>query len=91
MISPMIDNLLYAVVFIVLGALIGTSFVLMSTGYIHRITDKITPNIDEDKEILRGNLAVAQYHGRVVAATIIGVSIVVASAVMAGVLSALHG
>lgn len=91
MLSPVINNLLFAIAFIVFGAFFGVSFVLMSTGLIHRMTDKLTPNIDEDKEILRGNLAVAQYHGRVVAATIIGVSIVVAAAVLAGVMSALHG
>lgn len=91
MFSPVINNLLYAITFIILGAFIGSFFVLMSTGFIHRITDKLTPNIDEDKEILRGNLAVAEYFGRVASASIIGVSLVVSAAVLAGILSALHG
>jgi hypothetical protein len=50
----------------------------------------MTPNIDEDKEIARGNVAVAQYFGRVVAASIIGVSIVIAAAVGCGIIAALH-
>lgn len=91
MFSPVINNMLFAVSFIIFGAFIGSIFVLMSTGFIHRITDKLTPNIDEDKEILRGNIAVAEYFGRVASASIIGVSMVVSAAVLAGVLSALHG
>lgn len=91
MFAPVINNVLYGISFIIIGAAIGSFFVLMFTGFIHRIADKLTPNIDEDKEILRGNLAVAEYFGRVAAASIIGVSLVVAAAVLAGILSALHG
>jgi hypothetical protein len=36
-------------------------------------------------------VAVAQYFGRVVSASILGISIVVAAAVLGGLLAALHG
>jgi len=90
MLSPSLSNLIYAVSFVIVGAFMGAYSILLFSGFIHRITDKLTPNIDEDKEILRGNLAVAEYFGRVVSGAIIGVSMVVAAAVLAGVLSALH-
>jgi hypothetical protein len=51
---------------------------------------RLTPNIDEEKEIVRGNGAVAEYYGRVVGACIVGISIVIAAAVLGGILSALH-
>ena len=56
-----------------------------------KIMDRLTPNLDEEKEIARGNVAVAQYFGRVVAAGIIGMSIIVAAAVLGGLIAALHG
>ena len=52
--------------------------------------DRVTPGIDEHKEIVRGNQAVAEYFGRLVSAAILGVSIVVAAAVLGGILAALH-
>jgi hypothetical protein len=55
-----------------------------------RLIDRFTPNIDEQKEIIRGNSAVAEYYGRLVSAAILGVSIVVAAAVLGGVIAALH-
>lgn len=86
----LLSNILYVFLFVVSGALLGTYFILQFSGIIHRVTDKLTPNIDEDKEILRGNRAVAEYFGRVVAATIIGVSLVVAAAIFAGVTALLR-
>lgn len=40
------------------------------------IIDEITPNIDELKEILRGNTAVSNYYSRILAAVITGISII---------------
>jgi hypothetical protein len=54
------------------------------------LIDRLTPNIDEQKEIVRGNSAVAEYFGRVAGATIIGMSLVIAAAVLGGVIAALH-
>jgi hypothetical protein len=39
---------------------------------------------------VRGNTAVAEYYGRIVGAVILGLSIVVAAAVLGGVIAALH-
>jgi hypothetical protein len=91
MLPPIILNLFYAGLFIIVGAFIGTAFVVTASRVIPRLIDRMTPHIDEDKEILRGNQAVAEYFGRVASAAIIGVSIVVAAAVLGGILAGLHG
>jgi len=54
------------------------------------LIDRLTPNIDEQKEIVRGNSAAAEYFGRIVGATILGLSIVAAAAVLGGIMAALH-
>jgi hypothetical protein len=64
--------------------------VLIASLILPRLIERVTPNIDEEKEIVRGNTAVAHYFGRVVAASIIGVSIVIGAAVLGGVIAALH-
>lgn len=86
-----VANIGWAITFAIVGALIGIFLVVATARFVPGIIDKITPNIDEDKEILRGNSAVAEYFGRIVAATILGVSIVVAAAVLGGILAGLHG
>ena len=73
------------------GALAGAALMLLFSVVLPRIVNRMTPNIDEEKEIARGNRAVAEYFGRIVSATILGMSIVVAAAVLGGILAALHG
>jgi uncharacterized membrane protein YjfL (UPF0719 family) len=85
-----IRNIGWSLVFSIVGALIGTILVLASSLVIPRLLDRLTPNIDEHKEIVRGNQAVAEYFGRLAGAAIVGVSIVVAAAVLGGILAALH-
>jgi uncharacterized membrane protein YjfL (UPF0719 family) len=85
-----IRNIGWSLVFSIVGALIGIILVLASSLAIPRLLDRLTPNIDEHKEIVRGNQAVAEYFGRLVSAAIVGVSIVVAAAVLGGILAALH-
>ena len=85
-----IRNIGWSLVFSVIGALIGMALVLVSSLLIPKLLDRLTPNIDEQKEIARGNQAVADYYGRVVGAAILGVSLVVAAAVLGGTLAALH-
>jgi hypothetical protein len=84
-------NIGWAMVFSLIGGLVGIILVLLATLFLPSIINRMTPDIDEEKEIARGNQAVAEYFGRVVAASILGVSLVVAAAVFAGILSALHG
>jgi len=81
----------WAVLFCILGAVVGVLLVLASSLVLPRLIQRMTPNLDEEKEIARGNTAVGEYFGRVTAATIIGVSIVVAAAILGGLLAGLHG
>ena len=85
-----IHNIGWAIVFSVVGGLVGMMLVLLASVIVPRVIDRFTPNIDEQKEIIRGNSAVAEYYGRLVSAAILGVSIVVAAAVLGGVIAALH-
>lgn len=85
-----VRNIGWSVVFSVIGGLVGMVLVLTASVIIPRLIDRFTPNIDEQKEIVRGNGAVAEYYGRLVSAAILGVSIVVAAAVLGGVIAALH-
>ncbi|OPY08976.1 MAG: hypothetical protein A4E68_00808 [Syntrophaceae bacterium PtaB.Bin095] len=85
-----ISNIGWSLVFSLVGGLVGIVLVLLASAVVPRMMNRLTPNIDEEKEILRGNGAVAEYYGRVVGACIVGVSIVIAAAVLGGILSALH-
>ncbi len=88
--SEVAQNMGWAVVFSALGGVIGIVMVLLASLVLPRLIERMTPQINEEKEIARGNVAVAQYFGRVVGASIIGISIVVAAAVLGGILAALH-
>ena len=88
--SEVAQNIGWAVIFSVIGGVVGVVLVLSASLVLPRLVQQMTPNIDEDKEIARGNVAVAQYFGRVVAASIIGLSIVVAAAVLGGIIAALY-
>ncbi len=80
-------NIGWVFVFTFVGALTGIILIMCALAFLPRIIDKLTPNIDEEKEIIRGNQAVAEYFGRVVAAGIIGISIVIAAAVLGGIIA----
>jgi hypothetical protein len=83
----------WAVVIVTVSGLVGIGLVLLAAAYLPRLLDRLTrltPNIDEGKEIARGNLAVAQYFGLVVAGSIVGLSIVIAAAVLGGIIAALY-
>ena len=85
-----ISNIGWSMIFSLVGGLVGMALVLLASAVIPKLMDRLTPNIDEEKEIARGNAAVAEYYGRVVGACILGVSIVMAAAVLGGIISALH-
>jgi hypothetical protein len=80
----------WAVVFAVVGGVVGIVLVLVASMMLPRFVERLTPDLDEEKELARGNVAVAEYFGRIVAASILGMSIVVAAAVLGGILAALH-
>jgi uncharacterized membrane protein YjfL (UPF0719 family) len=85
-----VRNIGWSMVFSLIGGLVGMVLVLVASLIVPRLVDRLTPNIDEQKEIVRGNSAVAEYFGRVVGAVILGLSLVVAAAVLGGVIAALH-
>lgn len=83
------QNLGWAIFFILTGSVIGILLVFAATALLPKILNKLTPSVDEEKEIAKGNVAMAQYFGRITSAGIIGVSVVVAAAVVGGILVAL--
>jgi ABC-type multidrug transport system fused ATPase/permease subunit len=85
-----IRNIGWSMVFSFIGGLVGMALLLVASSIVPRLIDRITPDIDEHKEIVRGNSAVAEYFGRVVGAVILGLSLVIAAAVLGGVIAALH-
>jgi multidrug efflux pump subunit AcrB len=85
-----VSNLGWSMLFSLVGGLIGVALVLMASTLVPKLMNRLTPNIDEEKEIARGNTAVAEYYGRVVGACILGLSIVIGAAVLGGLISALH-
>lgn len=91
MVSPIIMNIVWTVIFIFIGAFIGTIIIALAASLLPRIIDKWTPHIDYEKEMIRGNTAIAEYFGRIASATIIGISIVIAASVLGGIISGLHG
>ncbi len=88
--SETLWNVGWAMAFALLGGLVGMLLVFLSSALVPKVVDRITPNLDEVREMARGNVAVAQYFGCVVGATILGVSAVVAAAVLGGIIAGLH-
>ncbi len=84
----MIVNLGWASVFMAVTAVVGVLLIMGASLVIPKLLDRLTPAIDEEKEIARGNRAVAEYFGRLAAAVIIGVSIIIAAAIIGGILFA---
>jgi hypothetical protein len=80
----------WGMVYIVVGGLVGSVMVVIASAVVPRLIDRLTPAIDEQKEIVRGNQAVAEYFGRIVSAGIIGISIVIAAAVLGGIIAGLY-
>lgn len=82
--AVVLDNVVTGAAFALAAAAMGFIFMLLGALIIPRIIDRMTPNINEEKEMVRGNMAVATYFGQVVQAAIIGMSIIIAAAIIAG-------
>ena len=82
-------NIGWAVIFSLAGGIVGIAMMALAAYLLPKIIDHFMPLVDEQKEIARGNQAVAEYFGRVVSAAILGSSIVIAAAVLAGIVAAL--
>jgi hypothetical protein len=78
----------WAIAFTVLGSLLGILLVTAAAAFVPRLLNKFTPHLDEGREIARGNRAVAHYFGLVCGACIIGLSLVIAAAVLGGIIAA---
>jgi len=83
-------NMGWGVLFIIVGGVAGVVVLVLVAAILPRLIDRMTPAIDEEKEMARGNTAVADYFGRVVGACILGASIIIAAAVLGGILAALR-
>ncbi len=88
--SEVLQNLGWAATFALVGGMVGLALVALAAALLPRLIDKFTPNLDEEKEIARGNVAVGEYFGRVVGASILGASLIIAAAVLGGIIAALH-
>ena len=81
----LVESTALAVGFTVVGIVIGFAAMLVATVLLPKLINRLTPNLDEGKEIKRGNNAVAQYFGRIVGAAILGMAIIIGSAIIAGI------
>lgn len=80
------DQALAGTIYVILGGLLGLVFMLVGSMIIPKLVNRLTPKIDEEKEIARGNMAVANYFSAIVSSAIIGMSIIIAAAIIAGLL-----
>ena len=87
--SDVFVNIGWTIVFAVVAGVIGILMVMGASLVIPRLLDRLTPNLDEGKEIARGNRAVAEYFGRIVSACVIGISIIIAAAILGGIIAGL--
>lgn len=80
----LIEGIPLTVIYTFVSGVSGIILLLLATYLVSRIVDRLTPAIDDQNEILRGNIAVATYIGNITQGVIIGLSIVVAASIIAG-------
>ena len=83
MVTELVNDITVSLVWTAVGLIVGIISATIGAFLVPKIIDKLTPDIDEEKEIKKGNLAVAQYFGLITAAVIIGMMIVIAAAILA--------
>jgi len=79
-----------AMAFALIGGIVGFLMICAAASFLPHLLNKLTPNIDEEREIAMGNRAVAEYFGKIAHAAILGVSILVSAVVVAGLFIALY-
>jgi uncharacterized membrane protein YjfL (UPF0719 family) len=77
------DNLWLVPLFIALSSIVGIIILILVTAAAKKIVEGLTPHYDEEKEIKKGNQAVAEYSGRLIQSVIIGISIIIGAAIIA--------
>ena len=80
------DNVVVGVAFTAVGIVIGIISLVVTAVLVPHLMNMLTPNIDEEKEILKGNVAVARYFGGIMQAVIIGMAIIIAASILAGII-----
>jgi hypothetical protein len=81
-----VSNLLVGTGYVIFGGVLGILILGFAAYIVPRIVDKITPRIDDEKELLRGNVAVGVYTGLITAAVILGISIIIAASIISGLM-----
>jgi hypothetical protein len=79
-------NLGLGVGYALLCGILGMCMMGLAAFIIPKIVDKVTPDIDDEKELLRGNVAMGVYTGLVTGAVILGISIIIAASIIAGLM-----
>lgn len=82
--APELHGTIWGILYTVTAAGVGIFCLLLVAIILPKVLHSFTPQIDEEKEILRGNQAVAEYNGRIVSALIIGISIIIGIAIYVG-------
>ena len=78
-------ELVNAAVWTLFSAVLGILIAIIAAVIVPAIVDKLTPDIKEREELKKGNVAVANYMGQIVMGVTIGISIIIAAAIIAGV------
>ena len=81
-----LQTLGWVLLFTAVAGIISSVLVLAVGTVLPRFLNKLSPKIDEEKEIAGGNVAVATYFGKIVASCILGVSIVISTSIIGAVL-----
>lgn len=76
MLNIILKSLMFLLLFIIFSAVVFAFFMLM-VKRIFIIINEITPEIDEIKEIINGNLAVSEYYSRIISFTVISTAIII--------------
>jgi len=71
----------WSALYAIFGSILGGLLLVSWAFWIPKILNRFTRQIDEEKEMLRGNVAVAQYFGMIVAALILGLSGIISVAI----------
>ena len=81
-----VDNMIVGATFTLLGIVIGMIALVVTAAFAPRLVNMLTPRINEEKEMLRGNVAVARYFGGIVQSIILGIAIIIGASIIAGIL-----
>jgi hypothetical protein len=79
-------NLGLGVGYTILCGILGMCLMGLAAFIIPKIVDRVTPDIDDEKELLRGNVAMGVYTGIITGAVILGIAIIVAASIIAGLM-----